>query len=439
MATNALNLNQALSSGGLIPLGGAKPSTSLGVQAKAPVVATPANKLPNNQVKTSGSNANVLAQQKSLNAQGAGLKEDGIMGPLTQAAIAKYSSQTKTPDDASNKYNTATGQLNTKYSGYTAPQNTPAQPTYSQNDSGLYGKLIADMANKSTVNPTSGIVEGLQSGDYQKRIQDAIDAQNRAVNINQDLNQAINNQTKEAIPIQFQQGRQGAIQRDYGVQASAANQAASNAANIAGITQSGLSAAGGLSTNQQGISQSQLQSSINGSAPQFGVSYGTGVANPVTGQLNSSGGNYGTGVEAASNVQSVKDYQTQINNLNATAPAADAAFSILNSYASAVGGGNTPVLQGLSQLYGNTVQGSQAVAGFKAQLQAVRQAWTSIEGGDAMQAIPDNVTAAQLTQIQQQLKNDVKNKINNLTSAKNNLNGTSSGGSTGGNMFGSFF
>lgn len=410
------------------------PTPSLGVQAKAPVVATPANKLPNNQVKTSGSNANVLAQQKSLNAQGANLKEDGIMGPLTKAAIAKYSNtQTNTPN-ISNQ-NTS----NTNSSGYIPPQNTAPQPTYNQNDSGLYGKLIADMANKSTTNPTSGIVEGLQGGDYQKRIQDAIDAQNRAVNINQDLNQAINNQTKEAIPIQFQQGRQGAIQRDYGVQASAANQAAQNAANIAGITQSGLSAAGGLSTTQQGLSQSQLQSAISGSAPQFGVSYGTGVANPVTGQLNSSGGNYGTGAEAASNVQSVKDYQTQINNLNATAPAADAAFSILNSYASAVGGGNTPVIQGLQQLYGSTAQGSQAVAGFKAQLQAVRQAWTAIEGGDAMQAIPDNVTAAQLTQIQQQLKNDVKNKITNLTNAKNNLSGNSSGGSTGGTMFGSFF
>ncbi len=33
---------------------------------------------------------NVLAQQKALNAKGAGLKEDGIMGPLTQAAMAKF-------------------------------------------------------------------------------------------------------------------------------------------------------------------------------------------------------------------------------------------------------------------------------------------------------------------------------------------------------------
>ncbi len=39
-------------------------------------------------------NPQVAAQQKQLNALGAGLKEDGIMGPLTRAAMAKYSPYT---------------------------------------------------------------------------------------------------------------------------------------------------------------------------------------------------------------------------------------------------------------------------------------------------------------------------------------------------------
>jgi hypothetical protein len=39
-------------------------------------------------------NPQVAAMQKSLNALGAGLKEDGIMGPLTRAAQAKYSPYT---------------------------------------------------------------------------------------------------------------------------------------------------------------------------------------------------------------------------------------------------------------------------------------------------------------------------------------------------------
>jgi uncharacterized membrane protein YgcG len=39
-------------------------------------------------------NPQVAAQQKQLNALGAGLKEDGIMGPRTRAAMAKYSPHT---------------------------------------------------------------------------------------------------------------------------------------------------------------------------------------------------------------------------------------------------------------------------------------------------------------------------------------------------------
>ena len=57
---------------------------------------------------TTPSDPNVLAQQKALNAKGAGLKEDGIMGPLTQAAIAKYSATP--PQTADGKIiNPATG------------------------------------------------------------------------------------------------------------------------------------------------------------------------------------------------------------------------------------------------------------------------------------------------------------------------------------------
>ncbi len=47
--------------------------------------------------KASSFNQGVYDQQVSLNAKGAGLKTDGIMGPLTQDAITKYSTPTKSP------------------------------------------------------------------------------------------------------------------------------------------------------------------------------------------------------------------------------------------------------------------------------------------------------------------------------------------------------
>ncbi len=88
---------------------------------------------------------NVAAQQTALNKLGANLKVDGILGPLTQAAITKYTPETsskgvlapvatppapspvatvKAPDDPENMYNTATGQLNTNYKNYVPPAST---------------------------------------------------------------------------------------------------------------------------------------------------------------------------------------------------------------------------------------------------------------------------------------------------------------------------
>lgn len=62
----------------------------------------------------------VADQQVALNAKGANLKVDGYLGPLTQAAIAKYETpkapEIKAPDDPSNKYRTdVPNTLNTKY------------------------------------------------------------------------------------------------------------------------------------------------------------------------------------------------------------------------------------------------------------------------------------------------------------------------------------
>lgn len=297
-------------------LGSSQPST-LGVQAKAPVVAPQKNTLPPNQIKTTLTpqiqsstqngttgnkfDANVLATQKALNLKGAGLKEDGILGPLTSAAIAKYSNQS-------------------------APQSTPqvTQPTqqtgYTPN-AGLFGQLITGLANQSQSQPINNISQQLESGDYQQRINDAIAAQNRAVGINQALNQAINDQTKSAIPITFQQGRQAAIQRDYGVQADAAVRAAQNAQNIASTTQAGLTSAGGLRNTQQGLIQQALQQAAGLAVPQ-NYSPTSIPYNPVTGQFGGLAGNAAGGLGNIGAFQQQQqqgaDTQTMLSAYNQT-------------------------------------------------------------------------------------------------------------------------
>lgn len=82
---STININGAPMS--TVPKGPLTPKAP--VIPNAPIVPTVP---PINRVGGSGAgpNQSVLAQQKALNAMGAGLVEDGLMGPKTQAAIAKY-------------------------------------------------------------------------------------------------------------------------------------------------------------------------------------------------------------------------------------------------------------------------------------------------------------------------------------------------------------
>ena len=211
------------------------------------------------------------------------------------------------------------------------------------------------------------------------------------------------------IPLNFQQGREQVI----------AKQAASERDAL-----------------QQAVTQEQTQQ-----GQQIGA---LGTAASLTPDLLRYGGT-GTsgavaGAQLGANFKSAGDFQTAINTIQAAAPAADAAFSVLNSYTKGFSS-DTPILSGLSQLYGSTAQGNEAVAGFKAQLQAVRSAWAAIEGTDGATAIPDNVTGIQLSQIQQQLKTDAANKVAGYQNQLKTLSSTSGGAptTTGGTVFGSFF
>lgn len=183
-----------------------------------------------------------------------------------------------------------------------AIKQSAANPQPQQSQRGLitppnFGGLVGQVAQGGRPNYAQReSVGGLMGGDYQQRIQDAIAAQERAVNINQSLNQGVVDQSKNAIPLSFQQGRAGAIQRDYGVQADAATRAAENAAAIAGLTQQGLSSAGGLANTQQGQRLQGLESAAGLAAPQI-TQYGQTSFNPVTQEFGggSSGGSGGNG------------------------------------------------------------------------------------------------------------------------------------------------
>lgn len=136
--------------------------------------------------------ASTLAQQKSLNAQGAGLKEDGIMGPKTQAAISKYT--------------------------IPAGSTTPTQNT----------------APEAPVAPVSTPTREVDT-TYQGLLKQAIEQATRAADFQNTLDQKSNDLTKQGIAMESVQGQQATLQRGYGAQAQAEASKANALANLASI------------------------------------------------------------------------------------------------------------------------------------------------------------------------------------------------------------
>jgi hypothetical protein len=303
------------------------------------------------------------------------------------AAVVASQPQTTPPSQPTSPATTTTPPVTTPPTQPTTPSNPGTSPT-----NGLYGQIVNNLANVGTDDVT-GATKNIS--DLQK------DYANQAAGLQ-----------SEGLDIGYGTGASNILQNNYNTRLSAAELGLQNALTARGQQIGALGNAGSLAAPQP-----------------YGLT--TQPYNPVTDTYG--GGGTGGAINRsiqASNIGSAQDFQSKINDIQAKAPAADAAFSVLSSYAGQVGGGNIPILQGLQKLYGSTAQGNTAVAGFQAQLQAVRDAWQAIEGGDPTSAIPDNITAQQLTQIQQQLKTDSQNKI---TGYQNQLSQLQSGGNNNSN------
>jgi len=263
-----------------------QPPASVGVQAKSPVTPASTNLLPSNQVKkttpvsstksttngTSGSNSGLpngfslstLQTQKALNAKGAGLTEDGLMGPKTQAAIAKYS----TPAASTNTSTVST------------PSTTTAQtaPTGYTPNAGLYGQLITGAANTAAGSQAVG---------------------QQAQDIAAKAGQQISDIGKQAAQTEGEYNTGIISPRAQGLNQIVAQTAAGQQQAVA---QGASQALQGTSQALTGQSQAQnaLQSAGNAAAPQL-ASYSQQAFNPVTGSF--SGGTTGGSLnDAVSNV-----------------------------------------------------------------------------------------------------------------------------------------
>ena len=286
-------------------------------------------------------------------------------------------------------------------------QNQTPAVTNAQNEYNTFSKaspmLLADVANNPNVAAEVSVGRGAQLGQTLAGEQAAL---------GQNVANALQGQ---------------------GQQITAANEAGglANTAQGQGITAGSNILSGGLTGQGQGI---QGQGAVVGAVAPQGYGLTTQPYNPISDTYGGggSGGAINRSIQAG-NIGSASDLTQKINQTQSIASGADANFSVLNSYAQGFAG-DTPILNGIQQKYGTTLQGNQAVAGFQAQLQNVRSAYSALfPGSDPTQTIPDNITPNQLTQVQQAIKTASTNAVAGYQSQLDKLKGSGSSNNSSSN------
>ncbi len=339
-----------------------------------------------------GTNKGLLNTQPAK-PQSSGLSEQQARNNLTNAGYGANNAQTPQQVDAQEQQNRNIS-------------NAPVEVTQPKSVYQTYTENLANTASKPSQQYTD------LSGQAQQAYKDAADTNEI---IQRSKNNIMNNPN---YSLEAATGKAGLIDQNYGLQGQNALTRAQ-----------GLGSLANTAISQQGLQQSGQASAAGLAAPQ-GYGLTTQPFNPVEGTFTGGANSAINRATQAANIGSAQDFTTKINTTQAAADAADANFSVLNSYAQGISS-DTPILRGIQQKYGSTIEGNQAVAGFQAQLQNVRSAYQSITGGDPIAAIPDNITPAQLSQVQNALRSTAANNINSYKQGLSGLQGGSSSASTG--------
>lgn len=142
----------------------------------------------------------------------------------------------------------------------------PTQPQFSAN--GLFPNVVTSLANRS-LQPSPAVTQGMSA--YQK----AVEAQNK---LKSNIASQYGRMESDPIPLEFQQGREQAMARQYASQLAAGEQS---------VTQQ--QAAVGFGLQQQGLEQQALQQAAAFAQPQM-AEYGKTTFDPITGMYSAGGG-----------------------------------------------------------------------------------------------------------------------------------------------------
>ncbi len=331
-------------------------------------------------------NPSVLEQQKALNKLGAGLVEDGLAGPKTSAAIAKYGSggtaqsmtdpTLKANTDKNNTANYGANTLgnapNTPVSSQTGTTSGATPPTPNYNTSGTDSSI-----------PQSNIIKGLIN-QANTPSQAYTDAQAEAKRISDEQTALANdfatqkNQIAGTAGFLTQQtGLQGLLQDKYNIGQNALAQQYAGATNRLGAA-----------NTQQGLQVQAGTNAANANAPITGVPYGTQTINPATGQpypatTNTTGATGTSGTDIASGAgggvqptdpfyQTLQSYaQMAANGQVSSIPSSVTGNSVLNAQMNAMAKKINPNYNPVTSAAqsGVTAQQTAQQAGYQSALQ----------------------------------------------------------------------
>ncbi len=292
------------------------------------------------------------------------------------------------------------------------------------------------MGQATGQNASSGSIAGLQ-GIAQNQTKAVTDAQKDYNTFAQQNPYMLAAQSNPNVAADVASGRSSLLGQTFAAESQAKQQAVTNALAGQGQQITAGQAAGnlGLTGQQQqigaaenagnlGLTNQGQQASAFGAAgtlasPQ-GYSPTTTPFNPVE-QTFTGGSNaqFNRAINGA-NMTSAQDFASNINNIESKAPAASANFKQLINAVSQFPS-NVPIVSGISQLFGNTIQANQYVAQFQSQIASIKSAYKELTGAEP--DISMNSTPQQLTQILNTLDASVQNTLTGQKRQLNQLSG----------------
>lgn len=278
------------------------------------------------------------------------------------------------PSQLSTSQNSIVNQSTTPIKGLVNPA-TPPTPTYS----GLVGSLATQQnsPNNQLATQSATSLQGLGATN-QGNSGPAYDAYQAAIKSEQDLKSGIaksyGNIESQAIPLEFQQGREQVLARQNASLIDAAQNATSEKAAALGYSIQGNQAqqgaynlAGGIANTAQGQQQSALNQAAGYAAPQV-TGYGQTAFNPLENNFGASGGgNLDPQTQASQLAQNViSGKMTYDQALSAMSYAGNAGNTFLNNAITSAGGNPLQLQasgtanQGVIQTQAQTIAGYQS-------------------------------------------------------------------------------